>query len=485
MLKQSLFIPLLRQDSSKTLPVYQKLFQYLKESILDGRITPGTKLPSSRQLSQQMGIARNSVLSVYEMLNAEGLTFTKAGSGTYTADLRIHLSTANVDNVSNAAPHKLSDFANKINSSLVEAGNENTRFDSLLKPGQPALSHFPRKDWLRSIQASVMQANSLEGQPVFGCRVLREQIAIHLNETRGVISSADQIMITSGSQQALSILLHLLVNSGDKVYLEDTGYQGVDGLLHAVGAKGIAVDTDEQGICLPDHVEHSVSPQLLIVTPSRSFPLGQTLSITRRLAILEWASKHNGIIIEDDYDSEFIFNGLPIAALQGLDQSNRVVYTGTFSRTLFPGIRLGYLVMPKQLIPLMTQYRRLIDGGLSVVSQFALASFMQQGFYNSHLRRMRKLYQERKAVLDQGVLQNFPAWKLVPSRGGMHSVFILPSSLDDQSICKRAMKCNVELRPLSIYSRNQHKKTQGLVMGYAGYTASEIKTAITRLKEII
>lgn len=482
-LKSAELFPILANDGDCVLARYKQLFNHYKEAILEGRIKAGEKLPSSRQLSQQMGISRNSVLNVYEMLCAEGLTETVTGSGTYVAALDEPFQAGDADSRNLATSIQLNSFAQRLDSSIQAVENPPSS-THLLKPGEPALSHFPHKEWTRSLNASVKSGSMFSEQPVMGNLFLREQIAEHLRQTRGVRCSAEQVMITSGSLQALSIITQLLIEPGDQVLIEDTGYKTIDKLLQAAGAKTSPLKTDNEGICTPFDPASAKASKVLIVTPSRSFPLGHTLSIARRLSLLQWASDHQAVIIEDDYDSEFVFKGLPVSALQGLDQQARVIYTGTFSRTLFAGIRLGYLIIPDALIPLFSAYRRLSDGGLTSVVQVAMADFLQRGCYSSHLRRMRKLYKSRKQFLDTLCMQYFPDWQLLESSGGTHSVYLLPDSQSDQVLCERARRVGVELRALSSYARSQPPRN-GLVIGYAGFTEVEIEKGVKLLKEIL
>lgn len=475
--------PILANDGDPVLARYKQLFNHFKKAILEGRIKAGAKLPSSRQLSQQMGISRNSVLIVYEMLCAEGLTETVTGSGTYVAALDEQLQSVEAKSRKECPSVQLNRFAQRLDTS-VQAIESHLSTAYLLKPGEPALSHFPHKEWTRSLNASVKSGNMFNEQPVMGNLFLREQIAEHLRQTRGVRCSAEQVMITSGSLQALSIITQLLIEAGDQVLIEDTGYKTIDKLLQAAGAKTSPLKTDNEGICTPFDPTSAKASKVLIVTPSRSFPLGHTLSIARRLSLLQWASDHQAVIIEDDYDSEFVFKGLPVSALQGLDQHARVIYTGTFSRTMFAGIRLGYLIIPESLIPVFSDYRRLSDGGLTSVVQVAMADFMQRGCYSSHLRRMRKLYKSRKQYLDTLCMQYFPDWHLLESTGGMHSVYLLPDSHNDQALCAKARRVGVELRALSSYARTEPPQN-GVVVGYAGFTEVEIEKGVKLLKEIL
>lgn len=487
-----LFIPLDTHLSNKNQPKYEVLYEYIKEAICHGRLKKNDKLPSSRYLSKQMGVSRNSVIAAFDLLIEEGFAESRQGAGTFVADnieLKPLLGEAKKTHLSQTAT-RLSDVAKRIktiDNQSSKKPDDLQKTQSLFLPAQPALSDFPFKEWNAASVRSLRDPHTYSEQPAMGADLLRQQISEHLLITRGVKCCADHVMITTGSQQALAIVLNLLVTQDETVMLEDTGYQGIDGVLTSIGAKQTALPTDEDGVCFdPDDATVQQS-QTLILTPSRCFPLGQTLSLTRRLAILEWAYETQGWIIEDDYDSEFVFSGHSISALQGLDTGGRVIYTGTFSRSMFPGIRLGYMVLPEALIDIFKKYKRFVDGGLSGPQQVAMGLFMKEGEYNRHLRRMRKLYKTRKESLDQLMQQSFPDFPLVPSEGGMHSVYLLNELFCDQNICEKANDSGLGIRALSAYQRpigNRSVKS-GLILGYAGTSVEEMPAGVQLLQQII
>lgn len=486
-----LFIPLDTHLRPNNQPKYEVLYEHIKESICHGRLKRNDKLPSSRHLSKQMGISRNSVIAAFDLLIEEGFVESRQGAGTFVADiieLKPLLGERNRDHFSRGDIN-ISELAQRIQTIHNQSSKKPDDLEEqlLFLPAQPALSDFPYKEWSAVTARSLRNVGAFSEQPVMGATILRQQISEHLLITRGVKCCADQVMVTTGSQQALTIALNLLVTQDDTVLLEDTGYQGIDGVLTSIGAKLAVLPTDEHGICFDPAYVTAQQANTLVLTPSRSFPLGQTLSLKRRLAILEWAYETQGWIIEDDYDSEFVFNGHSISALQGLDSGGRVIYTGTFSRSMFPGMRLGYMVLPETLVDLFKKYKRFVDGGLSGPQQIAMGFFIKEGGYNRHLRRMRKLYKARKEVLDQLMQQSFSDFLLVPSDGGMHSVYLLDALHNDQEICEKANASGLGVRPLSAYQRpigNRAIKS-GLILGYAGTSIEKMSSGVQTLRQII
>lgn len=490
-LPNDIFIPLASDLLDKKKPKYEALYDHIKEAIFSGRLKTNDKLPSTRYLSKLVGISRNSVLTAYELLFSEGFIESRKGAGTFIADVsdlkpllgKVATTVFTQENM------RISDSGKRVNA--IEAP---TRLDvtepreQLLLPAQPAMDLFPYKEWQACVTKSLRDVSTYSEQPAMGVGLLREQIKEFLLLTRGVRCDVGEVMITSGSQQALSIALSLLVNSGDSVLLEEIGFKGIDGALSSLGALQTTLPIDEQGVCFNKDDDICQQAKTLILTPSRSFPLGHTLSLQRRLAILEWAYETQGWIIEDDYDSEFIFSGHSIASLQGLDSGGRVIYAGTFSRTMFPGIRLGYIVLPAILVPLFNKYKRFVDGGLSAQQQAAMGLFMQSGAYSRHLRRMRKLYKSRKTTLDNLVGKEIPSLSLIPSDGGMHSVYSFQENQNDIAICRKANQQGLGIRALSSYQRpqqdNKNSRT-GIVLGYAGATEEQMHKGVALLRQIM
>lgn len=491
-LPNDVFVPLTSDILDKKKPKYEALYDHIKDAIFSGRLKTNDKLPSSRYLSKQVGISRNSVLTAYELLFSEGFIESRQGAGTFISDisdLKPLLGKA-ATAVLKSSSIRISDAGRRIDaiepSSPIRSVSA-APAEKIFLPAQPAMDFFPFKEWQGAVTKSLRDISTYSEQPALGVCLLREQIKEFLLLTRGVRCNVGEVMITSGSQQALSIALNLLVNSGDSVLLEEIGFKGIDGALSGLGALQTTLPIDEQGICFDRDDEVCQRAKTLILTPSRSFPLGHTLSLQRRLSILEWAYETQGWVIEDDYDSEFIFNGHSIASLQGLDSGERVIYAGTFSRTMFPSIRLGYIVLPPKLAPLFNKYKRFVDGGLSAQQQAAMGLFMQSGAYSRHLRRMRKLYKSRKTMLDNFMQQEIPNLSLIPSDGGMHSVYCFQENQDDISICMKANQQGLGVRALSSYQRPEYVNNSraGIILGYAGTTEEQMQKGVILLRQII
>ncbi len=436
--------------------LYRQLFELLRQGILAGRLKGGEKLPSSRDLASQLSVSRNTVKTAYEQLIAEGYIVSRQGAGSYVANLPEQLLPKSAYDATNPAHlPELSDHAQR----FMQGINLYPGGRLLLQPAIPSLDTFPRKRW-RSCLSAAADLESLHSQPNAGHRGLRQQIARHLSTFRGIQVSEEQILITSGSQQGSYMIASLLTGAGDSTLLEAPGFPGTEAVIRASGAdvRHIGWQALQQGYL-------SEAARLLFITPSRNFPLGHTLPLDARLNILHWAEENNSWVVEDDYDSEFAV-GAPVTALFALSQQQRVIYTGTFSRTMYPSLRLGYMVLPELLVPLFSKARRYMDGGLSVVPQVAMAQFMANGDYSRHIKKLRSLYQQRRQYLEyllaQSSLKDLP---VIDAGGGMHLVVKLPEGFDDQSLVEHLMVEGVGLRALSYYDQTE-SPVSGLVFGF-------------------
>lgn len=439
-----LFLDLDATDPAQ--PDYRRLFLALQQAILARRIHGGTRLPSTRALAAALGIARNTVKNAYELLQAEGYLQGRQGSGCYVVEL------PDLDRL-NARAQRGHTWAGV---ERVEVGH-NDRL-GLLQTAIPALDRFPHRRWQRALQRASTGAGLLAGDPQ-GDWQLRAEIARWLGAQRGMQVDIEQVLITSGSQQGLYLIASQLVRAGDPVLLERPGFSGTEDAMRAAGA---CVSRFHQQQL--DKVEALPEARLMVLTPSRNFPLGHTLPADRRLALLYWACERDVWLVEDDYDSEFSA-GPALSAMYSLDRRARVIYAGTFSRTLFPGLRIGYLVLPKALVPGFVSARRIIDGGLSILPQRALAEFMACGDYSRHLRRMKRLYAQRREMLEQLLAQSeLRDLPIVDAGGGMHLCVQLPAHCDDRGIATRLESSGVKVRAISLYDA---QSGPGLVLGFA------------------
>lgn len=476
----ALFLPFLH--ASQTGPQYQRLFRAFQQAILHGSLPPGTRLPATRPLCSALNLSRNTVKTAYEMLIAEGYLETRHGAGTFVSsqlpEPGLTRPTSDIISSTTTTAPQLSKTAQRL---LQQTNSNPPSSGRLLQPARPCVQSFPWQQWQRHVTAAARQMKHAPLINRLGCDELRQQIASYLQVVRGVHCSAEQILISAGSQQAMYLALTLLLNEGEPVLTEDPGYQGVDGAITAVGARKIAVPIDDQGFRLDDGLALAPEARVAMLTPSRNHPLGHTLSLERRLALLNWAQQQGGWLIEDDYDSDFRFDGPPLTSLQGLGGEDCVIYTGTFSRILHPSIRLGYLVLPAQLVEPFSNARRYMDGGLPLLPQMALAGFMACGQFSSHVRRMRKLYQQRRDQLHVQIQARFGSQlQRLDADGGMHSVYLLPAGYSDSQICDLAQQQNLGIRALSRYYASGNG-LQGLVIGFSSDSHEQMQQGLDRL----
>jgi GntR family transcriptional regulator/MocR family aminotransferase len=318
-----------------------------------------------------------------------------------------------------------------------------------------------------------------------GYRPLREAIATRLVTTRGVRCSADEVVIVTGSQQALEFAGRMLLDPGDPVWMEDPGYIGARAALIAAGARLIPVPVDEDGLDVDAGIAREPAARLVVVTPSHQFPLGSTLSLARRLALIEWASRTGAWVLEDDYDSEFRYIGRPLTALQGIDTEGRVIYVGTFSKVLFPALRLGYMVAPADLVDALIAAHMSTDIHAHTLEQAALAEFIQAGHLDRHVRRMRVTYAERQAVLVEAVKQHLTGFVDVePSGSGLHLVGWLPDGLNDRLVSREAAAYGMDVWPLSLHCIDP-APSSAILLGYAGMTPAEIRAGVETLAMLL
>lgn len=322
---------------------------------------------------------------------------------------------------------------------------------------------------------------TMDYDEVAGYAPLREAIAAYLQSARGVVCDASQVIVVNGSQQALDLASRVLLDPGDAVWVEDPGYDGARGAFLAAGAKLAPVEVDAHGLNVRAAIQHAGEARLAYLTPSHQFPLGMTMSLSRRRELLEWASRSGAWIFEDDYDSEFRYTHRPLPALQGLDTNDCVIYSGSFSKVLFPGLRLGYLVVPRTMLDTFLRVRFLTDVHPSTITQAVLADFIAEGHFERHLRRMRRLYHERQQALVRSArLHLADVLQVQPSDGGMHLVGWLPPGVDDRQATRAARDRGLVVAPLSFFATRRQPRG-ALVLGYAGLTPKQIEAGTREL----
>ncbi|MBK1697017.1 PLP-dependent aminotransferase family protein [Rhodovibrio salinarum] len=478
-------------DPESDTPRHRQLYRALRAAVLAGRLAPGARLPSTRALADELGCARNTVVSAFEQLFAEGYLEGKVGSGTYVSrQLPETLLTAESKPAAwepapndTARSRRLSARGQR----LAALGLPRHRRPRAFNPGEPELAQFPFDTWARLLQRSwrAPGRDRLMHNPPGGDPALRRAVAGHLNRVRGLDCTPEQVLITGGAQQALDIVARLLCDPGDRVWMEEPGYPGLRGALAAAGAVPVPVAMDGEGLSVAAGRALAPEARLAVVAPSHAYPLGTVMSLARRLTLLDWASEIGGWIVEDDYDSEYRYAGQPLAALAGLDRGRRTIYIGTFSKVLFPSLRVGYLVVPEDLADPMARARRGLDDHPGSTVQPALAAFIEEGHFAQHLRRMRRLYAARQeALLEAGRRHLSGLLALQPDVAGMHLVAGLDPALaahaDDRRCAHAADAHGVAAPALSGYYQGAPDR-QGLLLGYAAVTETEIARAAHRL----
>ena len=472
-----LLAPCLGDDPAS--PLYRRLYLALREAILTGRVRQ--RLPSTRRLAQDLGISRNSVATAFDLLQAEGYLSGRVGSGSYVAD---HLPdqpplAAPASPAASSAPRRLA--------RRVAALPEEPRETALAFPFAPSpavWADFPWPVWSRLLARPWRHPAPALAVSVdrAGFAPLRRAVADLLGATRAMSCSPDQVLITTGSQQALDIACRLLADPGERIMVEDPGFHGADAAIAASGGIAVPQPVDSEGLLAPGSLAGIRAVQ---VTPSRNFPLGSILSLPRRLALLQAASAAGCWIIEDDFDAEFRYAGRPLASLFGLDRDRRVLYAGTFSRTLFPAARLGYLVVPEALIEPARRVREAADGGMGSTVQAALAAFIAEGHYGAHLRRQRlRLAAERRVLT--ALLQDRlgDVLEIVPADGGLSLTALFKEAVDDRRAVEALAAAGIAARPLSAFYRAGSPR-HGLVLSFAGWSATEMVRAMERMGRLI
>ena len=471
-------------------PKYLQLYEHIRQAILNGQLKSGEQLPSSRALARQLGVSRTTAMQAFEHLAAEGYLSGHTGAGTFVSQLppdQLSLPGVQAQEAPVIQKRPLLSRRGAVISSLSGSKLVNRQNIKPFRPGVPALWDFPFTQWFRlmSRQSKSLGFDAFGYGDAAGYLPLRRAIVQYLRKSRGVSCEPEQIIITNGIQQALGLACQLLLNPGDSAWIEDPGYNGAREAMNLMEIQPRPVPLDQEGISVEAAMEVAPDARLAYVTPSHQYPTGVVMSLSRRLELLEWAARQEGWVLEDDYDSEYRFNGKPLAALQGIDRNNRVIYLGTFSKVLFPAMRLGYMVVPPALAEAFQQAKRYTDRGNSILEQATLAAFLEEGQLERHLRRMRLLYQERQEALVywSGKLLG-EMLRVNPSDTGLHAVGWLQPDRDDCEVAERLWQQAIIASPLSGYTR-QYRQAPGLVMGYAPYREELIRETLERMAGVL
>lgn len=464
-------------------PLFQQIYLLLRNAIVSGRLSAGSRLPSTRQLSERLGVSRTSVLSAYEQLLAEGYAGGRKGSGTYVSEL--------VRPVVETPPVLANDHAGATHRTLSEAGVRYGRFaagitdpaDVPFAPGCCSVDAASIEAWRRSgaRQMQVLDPAALSYRDPIGEPSLRREVAEYLRAARAVQCDPDQVVILSGAQQAIDLSIRTLLDPGEAVWVEDPGYLATREALIASGVRIVPVPVDDQGLVVEAGIATGSGARAVYITPSHQYPTGSVMSMQRRLDLLAWARRTGAWIVEDDYDSEFRYVGRPLASLQGLDGGGCVIYVGTLSKVLFPGIRLGFAVVPLGLVDAFRGARFLTDRHPPTLQQSIVSAFMREGFLTSHIRRMRSQYRIARDTLVEAIGRHMgDLVEIEVPECGIQLVIHFREPISDVAVAEEARRHGVVVRPVSPLYVSEPRR-QGLVLGYSGFDLHRLRSAASQL----
>src|SRR5258708_2013506 len=483
-------VPIIRVDRRAREPLHRQIYNAYRTAIVDRALRPKEQVPSTRTLASELGVSRIPVLNAYAQLLAEGYFETHAGVGTV---------------VSSMLPDQVALPQRSPASPELPRGPRLISRDCSLLPsvqnvlpwlggrwgafslGQPALDQFPVKIWSRLVarQCRNLRLASMHYSDPMGSRDLREAIATYVRTARGVRCEAEQIMIVSGSQQALEISTRVLLDRGGRVWVEEPGYRFARYVFNLNGCEVVPVPVDGEGLNVAAGISRCRNARAVLVTPSHQYPLGVTMSASRRLQLLEWSHRSGSWIIEDDYDSEYRYESMPIASLQGLDRGSGVIYIGTVSNVLFPSLQLGHVVIPPDLIERFLTVRLTLDIGPPTFFQAVLADFIREGHFSRHIRRMRLLYRDRRSALLESLKKDLEVdVDVTGEQAGLHLSITLPRGFNDHEIAERALQQRLSVAPLSA-SYQERPSPQGFILGFSNTPSEEIPRAVRKLRDIL
>ncbi len=463
-------------------PLFRQVYLGLRQTVLSGAFSAGDRLPSTRDLAEQLGISRTVVLLAYDHLLAEGFVVGRGGSGTYVSE---GLGGSVAEREKRSAKLRLSRFGSAATGAMASVDSPRRpspvlRYDFAY--GRSDIETFPFAIWRRLLlrHARGAAVGEFDYGPAVGSQVLREAICAHLRRSRAVVCDPSEVIVVNGSQQALDLVARVLIERGDRVAIEDPHYNGTREVLRAAGARLQPVPVDREGLNPAQLPEYA---SLVFVTPSHQFPTGAILPLSRRLALLEWARLKNSVIVEDDYDGEFHYEGRPLESLQGLDPEGRIVYIGTFSRTVFPALRIGYLIVPKSLAAAFTAAKWLNDLHSATLEQETLAEFITSGMYERHLRRLRRRNAGRREALLHVIRKHFGERVEVTGDGSGAHVVLWPR----KRVSENAVIAHAASRGVGIYGIShcflRRSSRPGFMLGYSCLNEREIREGIRLLSE--
>lgn len=490
-----------RLDRRKSQSLTAQLYHSLRMAIESGLLSKGFRLPSTRDLALQLSVSRTTIINAYEQLIAEGYLTGAVGRGTHVSHrlpeeslmVKFYRTEKPIrESVETDATKRAGEGLSSFGKSLAKADHGNLFGSNELKPFRasvPALDEFPIGLWAKIVRKTwrEMDLSSLSYGDAEGHRPLRRAIANYVRGFRGVRCTDDQVMVVNGTQQAFDVITRLVVDPGDKILFESPGYSRAKQAFQSVDAKLVHVPVDLQGMNIAWASQHAKDSRLAYVTPSHQFPLGVTMSIERRMQLLELAHQHQIWIVEDDYDSEFRYAHRPIPALQGLDTGDRTIYVGSFSKVIYPSLGIGYAIVPPSLMEGFRKVLAMVGRPPSRVDQIVLTEFIEEGHFARHLRRMRTVHDERRTVLVDAIREQLcDVLEIVGADAGLHCTAILDGNWSDVAVANEAASRGVLLRPLSsCFEGNPRSVYQnGLVFGFACSTPSQIRGAIRKIMPI-
>ena len=479
-------LPIIAVDRRAAKALHRQIYDAYRAAITEGRLHPGQRISSSRGLASELGVSRFPVLNAYAQLLAEGYFESRIGAGTV-------VSSSLSEQLTSCAPTPVRFARKRFGSRPLLRGSLLPRSETpwlqgwgAFGVGQVAADQFPLHVWSRLIarQCRNMGVKSFHYGDQMGSSTLREALASYLRTARSLHCEAEQVMITSGSQQALEISARVLLDRKSSVWIEEPGYNLAREVFALTGCRLVPVPVDEEGLDVAAGIKLRRDARAVFVTPSHQFPLGVTMSASRRFKLLDWAQRVGSWIIEDDYDAEYRYESLPIASLQGLDANARVLYIGTFSKVLFPSLRIGYVVIPPDLVDDFRAMRRVMDLGPATFHQEVLADFIAEGHFARHIRRMRGIYAERRGVLVDSIEKELGSMvKVLGDAAGMHLALTLPPRSSDTEIATRAARQNLRIWPLS--SSYLGKPRPGFILGFGSAAVEEIPTAVRKIRKLM
>jgi len=477
----------LAHPAHAAVPLHARIQRAIRQLIVDGALGAGKPLPASRALAKSLGVSRDTIESAYAQLHAEGFIDRRVGSGSFVAEMTEFTPGRRLTRRDTLQRNQAPNLSRRGAAMFRNGGVREMQSPRPFAHGMPETRSFPLQLWERLERQVLKEAGAgvlLHGDPQ-GAQALRRAIADYVNLERGARATADRVLVLTSSQQAMTLCANMLLDPGDRIFVEDPGYYGARKAFDAAGLECVPISVDHQGILVEQIMAQPSKAKAVFLTPSHQFPTGATLALDRRLALIEWAARRQAWIIEDDYDSEFHYVGRPTACVQGLDPHDRTIYVGTFTKALFPSLRIGYVVLPPQLVKPMTVARTLLDGHTASIAQLTLARFIEGGHFGAHIRAMRGVYAERLGVLTSLVHEHLSDF-VEPQTpiGGLQMPCLLVGGLSEQAAIDAALRAGIEVLGLSALHAAGDGRP-GILMGFAAYTPLEIETAVKKLADAL